>query len=145
MGIAFSSTRDYFGFISCREFVSSDSGNSFSYSKNTLEKIGEAMCKPIFGTADIGLRNIRNPLVITAITITIIAAITLVFYPGTFAALSTLAIQPWMVKFGFYLISQTTVLGVGLRGLGRLNNDAVAAAWNAKTIIPIPIGAERVR
>lgn len=144
MGISFSSAGEYFRFIGAKEFVNCDKGDTFDYPTNALEKIGNALSKPVLATTDLGLRNIRNPLVITAITIAVIALITLVFYPVTVAGVIAFSIQPWVLKLSFYLIAQITTLGIGLRALGRLNNNAIAVAWNAKTILPIQIGSERL-
>lgn len=142
MGISFGSTGEYFRFIGAKEFRAIDNGEIFPYDKNILEKIGEGLSKPLLSSTDAVTRNIRKPLFVTAVATAVIVMLTLVFYPSTFAGVVGRAIQPWIIKFGCYLALQTTVLGVGIRAIGRLRNETIIAAWNEKRIFALQIGME---
>lgn len=142
MSISFGSSGEYFRFIGAKEFRTVNNGELFSHDKNILEKIGEGLSKPVLGTSDMVMRNIKKPLFVTAVAITVIVLLTLVFYPSTFAGMVGSVVQPWIIKFGFYIALQTTVLGVGIRAIGRLRNEAITTAWNQKKIFALQIGME---
>lgn len=142
MSISFNSAGDYFRFIGAKEFRSVETGDIFSYDKNRMEKIGEALSKPLLSSLDMVTRNIRKPLFVTAVAIAVIVLLTLVFYPSTFTGVVGKVVQPWVIKFGCYVALQMTILGIGIRAIGRLQNETIIAAWNAKEIFALQIGME---
>jgi hypothetical protein len=150
MTITFKSVADYSKFIGAREFRHPD-GKLIESNKNILEKVGGLLTKPVLGFSDIAFRNITNPLVITAITIMAIAVITIVFYPTTFIATIAIAIpkllllQPWMAKFAIYVLAECTILGLGIRGVGRLNNPTLIDAYTRGQLVPISVGSTQKR
>lgn len=120
---------------------------NFAYEKNTIEKVGDFLTRPILGSVDRTLRHIREPLVVTAFTVAAIAGATVLFYPDNCAEFITKVfpavtkIEPWMVKFGMFAISETFIFGFGSRTLGRLTNPTLMNAWRQREIIPVPIGS----
>lgn len=141
----FNSAGEYWRFVGAKEFCLSANGKQFLYEKNYLERIGDALVRPILGTSDGLLQNIKRPLFIVAAAIVVIVILTLIFYPSKLTSLMVRSIEPWMIKFGLHIAFQVTILGLGIRAIGRMNNETVAKAWNTHKIIPIPIGAERVQ
>lgn len=138
----FDSLKDYFRFALAREFVHRENCQSFSYKENFLEKIGGFTVKPLFHPSDYVLKNIRNPLFISATVIVGLALTTLVFYPALVPGLLTLT---GALKFTGYLLTQSTIVGLGLRTLGRLHNDQLMTAWKHQLLLPINLGTEIIR
>lgn len=145
----FGSLQEYGRFAMAKEFVHQGDGTNFAYQKNRLERLGEIILKPIFHPTDLFFRNIRNPLVILAMTATAIALVSIAFYPTQFmAGVYTVApflklAEPWMVKFALYVTTQSFILGLGLRTLGRQNNEALMTALRARGLAAIPLGSIR--
>jgi hypothetical protein len=140
----FNSVGEYCRFVVAKEFCLSTNGEQFLYEKNYLERIGDGLIRPFLGSTDGVLRSIKRPLFIVAAALVIIALLTLIFYPSKLTAVMVRSIEPWMIKLVLHITFQVTILGLGIRAIGRMNNETVAKAWNAHEIIPIPIGAERV-
>lgn len=144
----FSSWQSYFQFAFAREFITMDTGESLGIKKNSLEKVGEVVSRPFLRPLDFLLREIKNPVVITAITVTLIAITTLIFYPAHFmlAVGSVLPflvkVQPWMVKFALYIAVEVVIAAIGLRIFGRMCNTELRRLWNNNEIMPIYIGAK---
>lgn len=143
----FQAVKNCYHFVSCREFWhQTPSEGSFEYEKNWAERWGDAMVRPVFKNTDTALRHIREPYMITALTLAAIGMVTLVFYPekcGEFLT-DTLPIgdyiKPWMIKFGVYLGTEAVILGAGLRTFGRYDNQELIDAWREKRILAIPMG-----
>lgn len=134
----FDSLKSYFQFAAAREFVYKETCTPFSYLPNRLEKMGEILAKPLFHPADRFLKNIRNPLYITALVVGAIALTTLVFYPALFPGFVSLA---YTIKFGAYVLTQSLILGFCLRTLGRLSHPHLMNAWTAGQLHPVTIGS----
>ena len=115
--------------------------------KNAIEKMGDILIWPLFKNSDSFLRRIREPYMITAMTVTSIGIATLLFYPeesintiNNVVPITSL-IDPKVVKFAVYLWSEATIFGFGARTFGRLSNNTLMTAWNHKNIVAVPIGA----
>jgi hypothetical protein len=95
-------------------------------------------------------REITNPITLVALTALAALAVTIAFYPATvLGAVTTVvpivaSIQPWMLKMALYILIQTTVLGLGLRAYGRLQNPQLCQEWRNGTINALFIGAHPV-
>lgn len=50
-------------------------------------------------------------------------------------------INPHTVKLALFAFIQFTILGVGIRALGRLNNSRLRNAWEANQIEALQIGS----
>jgi hypothetical protein len=144
----FESYRDYFNFVWAKGFYNIKRQEQIQYPSNFLEKAGRGFLAPAFVPLDQLLQNIKNPLVITALTVTAIAIVTIAFYPATSASMiGTLfpfifKIQPWMLKFAVFAAVELNILGIGIRTLGRLCNAELMQAWTRREVIPISIGAQ---
>jgi len=138
----FTSFGQYLKFSFAREFIYRDeTKGDFSYNPNALEKLGGYLVAPLMKPSDSLLKNIRNPLVITALTIGAIFVATLVFYP---AVVVSLLQNITVLKFAICSLVDVTILGLGLRTLGRLGvsgDNGLLSAWDKGEIIPVPIGA----
>lgn len=148
---SFNSVGDYFRFGNAKSFFHSGEQKFFEYPKNLLERIGDRLVKPVASTTDFLLVNIRNPLMILALTVAAIALVTIAFYPTVFMnALGAVipfvfSIEPWMVKLAVFAAVEINILGVGLRTLGRLTNKVLMQAWTNKEIIPISLGTQIIK
>jgi hypothetical protein len=126
-----------FAFVFAKSFVHKDRESFFDYKKNKIEKVGSFLRSGVGESLDYFLRNIKDPITIVALTSISMVAATICFYPAQSMALVPFIthIKPYMVKFSLYLISQITVLGIGLRTFGRLNNLELMEQWNNKSLI----------
>lgn len=150
----FDSFIEYWRFVWAREFHDVDPPFAKTeYEKTILERVGDVMVRPLVGLGDHALRNIRNPLMVLTITLTAIVAVTILFYPEELVkAVSkvvpfALRIKPWMFRAGVFALVQTTILGVGLRALGRLSPwGELWGLWDQlpRRIRPVSIGTEIV-
>lgn len=134
----FDSIGSYFRFVLAKDFLHKDTLAPVHYRKNFLERLGGKLAGPLLKPGDILLKNIRNPLLITALVVVSIALTTLVFYPGVYAAIVPMA---KVVRFSLFCITQTTILGLGLRALGRLRDDVLMDHWIKREIVPLGIGS----
>ncbi len=144
----FHTIRDFVNFATAREFwhEKMDEG-VFAYEKNKAEQIGEFLIRPIVKPFDSTLKRIREPYMITALTIAAISSVTLVFYPeecvekirNVFPFVSFL--KPWIVKLAVFTGTEAIIFGFGTRTLGRLSHGDLITAWNSKSIVAIPLGA----
>ena len=134
----FSGFRDYIRFAAARKFVTEE-GASFK-SANLPEKFGGYLVSPLLKPAHFCLKNIRNPLMIVALTVGALFASTLLFYPATLALIIS-GIPA--IKLAGYFTVQTTITGLCLRTLGRLHNKELMEAWDARSLTPVGIGSMR--
>lgn len=140
----FSSFREYTNFATAREFIYADPAKGdFKHKPNTLERLGGFLVAPLFTPADKFLTNINNPAVIAAMTASGLFLATLVYYPESVARVFDYA---WAMHTGAYVLSQSAILGLGLRTLGRLSPEGdLLQAWDRKELVPVPIGAQILR
>lgn len=67
----------------------------------------------------------------------------IVFYPEVSIELFAkifpfiLSIKPWMIRPAIYIAVQLTVLGVGLRTFGHLQNRELMDRWNVGALEPV--------
>lgn len=150
----FHSFNEYWRFVWAREFCDAATHERVDYAKTRLEKLGDFMVYPIMRGTDHALRNIRNPLMILSVTLTALVAVTILFYPeefmGTIARTIPFALnlKPWMIQAALFTTIQTTILGVAVRALGRLDpSGPLWARWNLepREIRPIAVGTQIVR
>lgn len=148
MNITFDSCRDYFSFVFAKGFYDPKEKTVVDYPKNLLEKVGGVILAPAFTSTDQLLQNIKNPLVITALTLAAIAIVTIAFYPATFVGMIGIvipfiwSIQPWMIQLAVYGAVQLNILALCLRTFGRLSNPSLTQAWTNRNVIPIAIGTQ---
>lgn len=138
----FNSFKHYLRFVFAKEFVYKETLEPFLCKHNRWAKIGDLLAKPTFQPGDFILKNIHNPLFITATVIASLALTTIVFYPGVIPGLFTLANS---LKIVAYALTQSTILGVGIRTLGRLSNTELMNAWDKQLLIPVALGSVIVR
>lgn len=146
----FPSWRNYFQFALAREFVTTDENQPYVYERNWMETVGQNISRPLVNPVNFLLREIKNPLVILALTVSAIAVVSLVFYPAQFlgvvyTVLPFLSkVQPWMVKAALFVGVEATIAAIGLRAFGRMCNQDLRRAWHANEIRALQIG-DRVR
>jgi hypothetical protein len=149
----FHSFSEYWQFAWAREFRDVDDHERVLYAKTRFERLGDFMVYPVMKISDHAMRNIRNPLMILSVTLTAIVAVTILFYPEELMRVVSYAIplaqqvKPWMLKAAFYSALQVTILGIGLRTLGRLDpSGELWTAWNQspREMIPIAVGTQLV-
>lgn len=146
MNHTFNSCTDYYRFSGAKGFYEIKNQKEIAYPKHFLEKVGDRILSPTVVPIDRILQNIKNPLMIVALTVAAIAITTIAFYPEVIAsAIGTLfpfllKVQPRMLKFAVFSVIEINILGLGLRTLGRLCNDDLMQAWTSKKIEAISIG-----
>jgi hypothetical protein len=144
----FSSWSDYGHFTLAREFAYVDSGQRVSVAKTTLEKVGHVLSFPVTTPFNFILKEIKNPLVILSLTVSLVALATLVFYPAELFLAATAVFpflayaEAWMFKLALFVGLEATIAGVGLRALGRVCNAQLVAAWQSHQIVPVHVGAK---
>lgn len=140
----FDSFSNYVRFAWAREFTTKDPCEAtFKYTKNTYERLGDAMTGPVLRPMDFSARNSRNPFFITAMTIAALFVATLVFYPAVVAGLLTAGVVTG-IKVTLFSLTQLTIVGLCLRTLGRLNNEALMDEWDQNHLNPLGIGSVRL-
>lgn len=133
-----------------KSFRIAETGEEFSYEKNSIEKVGHALRYAIGNIVDITLREIRNPITIVSLTAIAMVAVTIAYYPATVIGIIAkvfplaLKIEPWRLKFALYLSIQMTILGVGIRALGRFANPSFIEKWKTGDLEPVYIGDRKV-
>ncbi len=144
----FDSIRDFVHFATAREFwhENMDKG-PFAYEKNKAEQLGELLIRPIAMPLDGTFKRIREPYMITALTVAAISSVTLMFYPEevvekiNFAFPLVSFIKPWFVKLAVFVGTESIIFGFGTRTIGRLSHGDLITAWNSRSIVAIPLGA----
>lgn len=134
----FDGIRDYIIFAAARKFVTKE-GKSFK-SENFREKLGGRLVSPLLKPAHFCMKNIRNPLMIVALTLGALFVSTLLFYPAT---LSAIIVAIPAIKLIAYATVQMTIIGLCVRTLGRLGNKELMEAWDARQLIPVGLGSTR--
>jgi hypothetical protein len=146
----FDSWHSYSSFCFAREFADRQTGDVVERRMTRLEKIGHYLAAALSAPLDAVLREFRNPLVIVALTVSMLFIASIVFYPVQAMALACRIlpflrhVRPWHAKAALYALSQTVLLGLGLRSVGRLSDPNLMSAYLQKKIMPIPIGAVRI-
>lgn len=124
-------------------------GQPFQYEPNRLERVGSALRWGVGSALDITLREIRNPVVVLALTALAMVVATAFYYPvialGVVHAVVpfVFSIKLWMIKLACYIAVQSTLLGVGMRTVGRLLNEPLVDEWN-KGLEPVYLGDKKV-
>lgn len=137
----FDGANHYFKFALAKGFVTAQ--GEFPYQKNWMETWGGRLVAPSVSPLDLGLKNIKNPIVIVALAVTAIVAVTIIFYTAEFFALFPFLklITPGAVKLALFTLSETTIAGLGLRTFGRLSNEELMGPWRRREVAPLPLGA----
>lgn len=150
----FDSYRQYAGFTFAREFFHRDSKEIFHYQKNVLEKAGGALTFVVLKPADKLILKIRSPLVVLSAVIIGIALTTILFYPAQSVAVALYIFPPLVktgprvLKMGAFFLLQSTILGLGIRTLGRLSNPELMGMWerrgsdNLRMLTSMQLGSE---
>lgn len=143
--------RDHLRFVSAREFWRVDgSEGSCSRNKNWIERAGDILLAPYTSSTDRVLRDIDKPYMVTALTLAALGIATLVYYPEQTAELALKVaplkdyVMPWMVKFGVYIATESVILGVGLRTLGRQSDRELVSDWRGGRVVAIPLGSDGI-
>lgn len=141
----FNGFTDYLQFALAKEFIWNDgvSKTSFNFPKKKYEEIGNLLTKPILQPIDFSLRNGRNPLFIAAITVGAIFMTTLLFYPAVFSGIFTATVIA-SIKAIAFTTTQLGIIGLGLRTLGRLDNQKLMKEWDQQNLLPQRIGALKI-
>lgn len=134
----FDSYRQYAGFTFAREFFHRDTKQVYLYPKNILEKVGGALTFVVLKPADLLILKIRSPLVVLSSVIVGIALTTILFYPTQSIAMAMYLFPPLvktgpkLLRMGTFLLLQSTILGLGIRTLGRLSNPELMNMWDRR-------------
>lgn len=134
----FNSFTDYLRFVCARKFVTDD--NRTFRTENKSERWGGYLVTPLLKPLNFCLQNIRNPLMVVALTVGALFMSTLIFYP---ASLSALAIAVPIIRLTAFTLTQATIIGLCVRTLGRLANKPLMQAWEAGSIYPVGLGSRR--
>jgi hypothetical protein len=140
----FETFASYVHFSLARDFnVKDDSQTPYLYPKNNCEKVGNLLSKPVLAPLDFSMRHGRNPLFIMALTIVGVFTATMLFYPAVVAGvISVTALL--VIKIAAFTLIQTSIIGLGLRTFGRLNNPQLMDAWDRQNIAINKFGSIRI-
>lgn len=144
-----SSFFEYTKFIMAKEFRYSDNLQN-KYPPSKIESISNSLLAPLKFCVDGALKNIYKPAFIAAINVVGIGIITTLIYPDqTFSIIQTgcspfFDLNPAMLKFGVYLISESVITLLMVRSLSRLNQTELLTLWKEKTVVPIQLGMQVV-
>ncbi len=79
---------------------------------------------------------------IIALTIAALFVATMIFYPSVIAGI--FFISGAIIKLSLFALAQMTVLGVGLRTLGRLTNPKLMSEWEKGNLNTQAVGTFRI-
>lgn len=119
------------------------------WKKNRLEHLGTALRWGVGNLTDTLLKEIKNPIMIVALTSLALLGVTIAFYPATVLAITAkvfpigLMLKPWMVKMALYILVQATIAGIGIRTYGRLCNKQLTQNWEQGHLEAIHIGEKK--
>ncbi|MEC7839183.1 MAG: hypothetical protein VX777_03990 [Chlamydiota bacterium] len=137
-----------FNFIQAKSFVQNyDTSSPFIYQKGLSEKIGELLFLPVGGGADRLIRFANSRAGVITSTVITLAAASFWWYSEECSSLIltiipvSSTINPGIIKFSVYCLTQLSIVGIGLRSFGRYNNSELTNAWKNKTILHINLGA----
>lgn len=143
----FNSFFEYSRFALAQGFLDQRTNALSTYPKSSLERIGDVLVRPVLGGLNLSVKNIHNPAVISGLALMAIAAATVFFYPHRIVIPFNL-FSAGRVKFALYCTIMTTIFGLSLRTLGRLQEDGeLFVQWQMRDrtgrryLQPIPIGA----
>lgn len=150
----FLSIRDFretsFAFAFAKEFRRKDTQAKYNYELGKVEKFGRTLMRGVESVLDLTLREIKNPILIIALTALTLLVVTIVYYPQQAWLLVTTvvpfakSIEAWMVKMALYILTQITVSGIGLRAFGRFSNPILCQAWRNNELEAVMLGDKRV-
>ena len=135
--------------VFAKEFREKKSDQKYQYTQNRLESLGNKLQWLVVKSSDTLLREIKNPVTIIALTTLALFSVTIAFYPSSALLVATKVlpplskIQPWMLKMALYIAIQSAVLGIGLRGLGRLSNKTLYENWKRAELEAVFVGDRR--
>ena len=144
-----SNTPSLTSFVFAKEFRKKSTGEIHQYPQNRLESVGNNLRWMLGRSTDLLLREIKNPITIIALTSLALFSVTIAFYPSSALLLAAKLLpplshlKPWMLKLTLYIATQSTILGVGLRSLGRFNNEALFRSWKRSELEAVFIGDRR--
>jgi len=134
-----------------KDFMLRENQQPYHYDQHIVEKIGRFLRFGVGGGADYLLRNFNSPIMITAFTTIAMIAATIFFYPSVvyggivmiFPAAKHI-ITPAFLKLTCCVITHLTLLGILLRGWGRLCNPELMNRYCHGDLQPIFLGSNRV-
>ncbi|MBP9842104.1 MAG: hypothetical protein KBC64_06750 [Simkaniaceae bacterium] len=140
-----SAFKKYLSFIGAKEFQYVDATKGeFLVSKT--EEISNWVLLPLERPLDFVCKNFNQPFFIATLNVVAVAAVTIAFYPDrSFQTIQSVCapffhLEPWMMKLGAYLGSETMISALMVRTFSRLNRAELIDAWENKQIIPIHLG-----
>lgn len=136
----FENFTSYVRFVGAKEFIAKED-SPFVHHFNWAERVGSVLIAPFSKPSDYAIRNIRNPLFILSMTLTALFFTTLLYYPKV---VSTVVVGAPFLRFVAFILTESAILGICLRTLGRLQNRKLMNEWDAKNLIPLPIGALKI-
>lgn len=142
----FDSWRSFWSMATAREFFDLETKQTVKR-RSCLEVTGSHLSAVLLKPLDAVMKEFRNPVVIVALTVSLIFIASIVFYPAqTFGMACRIlpflkAVRPHHVKAALYFISQIAIGGIGLRMFGRLSNHELMQGVRSGRVMPVPIGS----
>ena len=147
----FDSLKDFGRFVFAKEYCLRETNEPFVYQKSFAEKIGDVFLIPTMRPRDLVLRNLNNPIFIMSMVILGIALTTIAFYPTQFALVASMVmpamikLSPATIKFGLYIFTNMTIIGLFLRTWCRLNPEGeLVKNWEKGNLRAVAVGEELV-
>ena len=142
----FDSLREYTSFAMARGFFDTRDNVPLEYKKTRIEHCGDFLVRPVLGGLDRSVQRLDSTYVIAGLAVTAIAAAVVFYYPHKIV-LPFKFLTGGRVKLALYCALMTTLAGIGLRTIGRLDpNGELMPLWrqrdNGERILqPLPLGA----
>lgn len=147
---SFDSFKNYLSFAAAKEFRYADELEQ-KLPPSLVEKVTNGLLMPIQVPTDYILKNFNQPDLIAALGVIGVVNTTLIFYPDMCFEALEMACSPlfhleaWMPKYACYIFGETVITSLMIRTFARCwDGGHLLAAWDAKKIVPIHLGAQRI-
>lgn len=144
----FHSVRDYFSFIGAKKFYYTQQLDK-EFTPSRLERYSQKVLAPFLYPVDKLCENINQPILLAVANVVGVAATTVFFYPNhSFQAIQTACspffeLEPWMLKFGTYVMAETAITSLMVRTFARLNQTDLLQAWKNREVVPLHFGGQK--
>lgn len=114
---------------------------------NVVEKLAGRLLTPIQLPSHGLLSSYDQPIMITVVTVAGIGLWTLFNYPQQvlekvqFVCSPFFDFEPWMVRFSWYILSQTMLAAFWMRSVARLRDGELTQKWHSQQIVPFHLGS----
>lgn len=137
---------NHVSFALAKEYRLVEAQNTHVYAQSRLEQIGACLIKPLEKVVDWAFKDLTNPATVIALTTAASVAVAAAYYPeellSVFPAMRH--ITPENIRLLGFCCTEVSILGAGLRALGRFSNKELYASWLDGRVKVIHVGDQLV-